>query len=79
LKKVLLVVFAVALQGCPLGRGGFLRSQGDVRASFEMKCPRAQLKIIEINSTTVGVEGCGQSYVYKFVETGRNMTDWIRD
>jgi hypothetical protein len=54
--------------------------QGDQRAAFELKCPAEQLKIVQINGSTVGVEGCNQSVIYKLVPTSQGGGfDWVRD
>jgi hypothetical protein len=74
-----MVVFFVGSTGCLWGRDGFIRADGDQRAAFELKCPREQLKIVEMNESTVGVEGCGTSAVYKLVQTGRGVSDWVRN
>lgn len=73
-------VVLLLTSACMHGREGFVRADGAKRAAFEMKCDQASLKIVEINSNTIGVEGCGQSVVYKLVQTtsGGGM-DWVRD
>ena len=34
------------------------------RASFDMHCPRNQIRIVEIDDRTDGVQGCGQRATY---------------
>jgi hypothetical protein len=36
------------------------------RASFDLRCPPAQLAVTEIDNKTAGVDGCGQraTYIY---------------
>ena len=79
MKTVLISVSLLLLSGCLAGRAGFVRVNGPQRAAFEMKCPEDQLKVVEINSNTVGVEGCGQNVVYKLVQTSQSAYDWVRD
>ena len=48
---------------------GFKRTDehgGINQASFDMKCPIEQLRIVDLKSA-VGVEGCGKSATYKWV------------
>lgn len=64
---------AAGLSSCiTLGRQGFIEREGTRRAAFEMKCGEDQL-------TTVGVEGCGQSVVYKWVQTSQYGYEWVRN
>lgn len=74
----LVAVLAVLASGCLAGKAGFIRANGPERAAFEFKC-KEELQLTEINGSTVGVEGCGQSAVYKLVQTSQNGWDWIRD
>lgn len=78
-RRVLCGVLAVfCASGCVFGRQGFFNFDGHTRAAFEMGCALEQLDIVEINSTTVGVAGCGQRIIYKQV-TRRDRFDWVRD
>ena len=79
MRNILGVLAVVTLGACATGKAGFLRLDGPKRAAFETKCSEAELKVVEINGTTVGVEGCGQSSVYKLVQTSQNGWDWMRD
>jgi hypothetical protein len=63
---------------CVHGREGFINTDGAKRAAFELSCNEDALTITEINSNTIGVEGCGKKVVYKLVQTGNGL-DWIRD
>jgi len=36
------------------------------RASFDMRCPAAELRVTEIDPSTAGVDGCGQRGTYIF-------------
>jgi hypothetical protein len=47
---------AMEMHGHSLGR----------RASFDMRCPMAELHVTEIDPSTAGVEGCGQRATYIF-------------
>lgn len=65
---------------CVHGREGFVNTDGAKRAAFELSCNEDALTITEINSNTIGVEGCGKKAVYKLVQTNSGGgLDWIRD
>lgn len=40
------------------------------RATFELKCPRSQLRWTDLGEDTVGVEGCGARRTYLWVCSG---------
>lgn len=78
--RTLLLLAAAGLSSCiTLGRQGFIERDGTRRAAFEMKCGEGQLNVVEIDPTTVGVEGCGQSVVYKWVQTSQYGYEWVRN
>ncbi len=80
MRSLLVLSGIVLLSSCVHGREGFVRLDGLKRASYEMNCPVESLSTTEINSTTVGVEGCGKKVVYKLVQTAAaGSMDWVRD
>lgn len=80
MRKLLLVGGVLAVSACVHGREGFIRLDGLKRASYELSCPQEQLTATEINSQTIGVEGCGKKVIYKLVQTSASSgMDWVRD
>lgn len=55
-----LILFAVLGVGCAHAT----REQLARRASFDLDCAEGQLEMVEIDSRTVGVRGCGRKAVY---------------
>jgi hypothetical protein len=47
------------------------------RASFEMSCPKDQMKATSIDKTTIGVEGCGKKGVYLMLVSGPGRKKWV--
>jgi hypothetical protein len=78
--RMLFIAGLLLAASCVHGREGFIKTDGAKRAAFELSCNEDALTITEINSNTIGVEGCGKKAVYKLVQTnsGGGM-DWIRD
>jgi hypothetical protein len=58
---------AIGLLLCSFGCGAATIKQLSKRAAFELECPAEQLEIVEIDTRTRGVSGCGRRAVY--VET----------
>lgn len=54
------LLLAASLGACVHATDGKLLS----RASYDMHCPQAQLRITKLDSRTRGVEGCGQQATY---------------
>lgn len=78
--RALFIAGLLLTASCVHGRVGFVNSDGAKRAAFELSCTEDALTITEINSTTIGVEGCGKKAVYKLVQTNTGGgLDWIRD
>jgi hypothetical protein len=48
---------------------------GTKRAAFELDCPQAQLRVVDLGADVVGVEGCGKRAVYKWTE----KAGWVND
>ena len=86
------LLLALSACGPTIQSGSFLLKKHDAersfeaitnRASFELHCPKEQIKLVTLNVSRdvfpgdwprqVGVEGCGQRAVY--VRDG--VTDWI--
>jgi hypothetical protein len=67
-----LFVVAAALAGCPAAT--VHRDTLDSRASFDLRCPQAQLKVTEIDLHTAGVDGCGQRATYIYNEVANT---WV--
>ncbi len=73
--RYLLCGALLLVAGCPdVKNAEEFRTQGGAlqRASFEMKCPSGQLKVVDIGEQgrdkgTVGVSGCGKQSVYVYV------------
>jgi hypothetical protein len=63
--------------------GGASVDQLRTRAAFDMDCPERQLQVVELDSRTRGVRGCGQRLTY--VETcgmhdgygGKHDCTWV--
>jgi hypothetical protein len=50
------------------------------RASFEIDCPKSEVKAFWIDDKTIGVKGCGQKLVYVQACRGQGITEecqWI--
>jgi hypothetical protein len=54
-----LVLVVGALLAC-----GASTEQLKTRAAFDLKCPEDQINLVEIDSRTKGVSGCGQQATY---------------
>ena len=38
------------------------------RAAYELACPAEQLKMVDLDESSIGVEGCGRKATYTWVE-----------
>jgi hypothetical protein len=59
MERILFVGVLVALCGC-----GASEEQLRTRAAFDLHCDQSELKLTEIDSRTMGVNGCGQQVTY---------------
>ncbi|MCC7381175.1 MAG: hypothetical protein IT384_05060 [Deltaproteobacteria bacterium] len=59
-RALILFVFAVLGVSCAHAT----REQLARRASFDLDCAESQLEMVEIDSRTMGVRGCGKKAVY---------------
>jgi hypothetical protein len=58
--KFLAIIFCVnIIVGCTATQGQLLK-----RASFDLNCSESQINVIEIDSRTSGVRGCGSQATY---------------
>ena len=75
----LLVTALLASSGCQHDVVMGLRDPGygsASRASFELQCPMAELRIVDLGGDTVGVSGCGKQAMYKFIWGGPG---WVKN
>jgi len=57
--KTLVIALLLTSVGCAATQEQLIR-----RASFDLQCPAANLKIYQIDKRSRGVTGCGQKAVY---------------
>jgi len=59
----------------PKGPGEQLRS----RAAFDLNCPEASLRAVDLGNNTRGVSGCGRRATYLYVCRGTYQSDctWV--
>jgi hypothetical protein len=64
----------VLLSGC-----GASEQQLRSRASFDMKCSESELRLVEIDDRTMGVQGCGQqaTYIESCANQNRTNCTWV--
>jgi hypothetical protein len=62
------VIFLLGTIGC-----GATQAQLKTRAAFDMQCSEEQVELVEIDSRTYGVRGCGKQATY--VETCAHAND----
>jgi hypothetical protein len=63
MKAVVLLVALVAPLGCAETHESML-SRLKTRASFDLQCPKSQIKTVTLDDRTEGVRGCGQQATY---------------
>lgn len=74
-KKALVIGSMLMVAGCGATQDQLIR-----RATFDLQCPQQNLSVVQIDSRTRGVSGCGQKAVYVESCTGPgNNTDctWV--
>ena len=71
--KKLLPCLLLSLLGC-----GATEAQLRTRAAFDMKCPKSQLVITDIDGRTKGVRGCDQQGTYvESCTNGKEDCTWV--
>lgn len=74
MKVLLFSGVGILVLGC-----GATEDQLRTRAAFDMHCKESELRIVEIDDRTKGVQGCDQQGTYVESCTNANRTDctWI--
>jgi len=59
LASIVFFAAGVAVSSCAASREALVS-----RASFDLRCPDSEVKVVEIDARTRGVEGCGRRLTY---------------
>lgn len=72
LRTTTLALLATCAACGAMGKSHF-QTYGIDKAAFDLQCEKAQLDVVELSSTSVGVRGCGKQARYEMLRNG----EWV--
>jgi len=90
MKKLLLISSILLISGCATTSGLWEDAESDIKslASFDLSCPKEQIKLTKLNeecvlwecrATNVGAEGCGKKARYTELSVGKYAANFKSD